>query len=108
MSETRDEIIKRLGLNPTHPMDGELIKLIDECPRLTDEGFLRTYPGVFGIVSLMHDSHQFSLKNYGRSLGAYTSLGVNTTREFVDLLLAEDERALAKYKSLQDTLGFSV
>ena len=82
-----------------------LEELFERNSLLSDEEFLRKYPGIENVIGFIHEAAKTHYRLSG-NYDLFDQLGVSTTDDFVELLGYGNENAIEKYKRICDILGF--
>ena len=86
-------------------IDDELLNLMRNCPILKEEQFNNKYPGVVNVVTFLDSTFRYHEK-IGHQFMPYMRIGANDTKEFIDLLDKNNQRAVQLYQNIKNNLAF--
>ena len=80
-------------------------QLVENCPLLKNEEFLRKHPGISGVVGFLDEAARTSYRIKGEYV-AYDRLGVDNTQAFLELVQQDNSKAVKLYSETRDLFGF--
>lgn len=84
-------------------IDEELLKLIEDCPILTDENFLKERPGIVGVAAFLDGVHRTLYRMQG-NYEIFDRLGVRDAKTYLTLIQNGNVEAIRIYEKTRDIL----